>query len=94
MTQTTQAEPSPVVSPAVSDMPMLEINGLLKQFGGLKAVKDFNLSIQHGQLVGLIGPNGAGKTTTMRVLTGFIQFRKNFLISDRALHQTINFKVL
>lgn len=69
MTETTQLAPSSVVSPAI-DTPMLEIKGLLKQFGGLKAVKDFDLSIQQGELVGLIGPNGAGKTTVFNLITG------------------------
>jgi branched-chain amino acid transport system ATP-binding protein len=50
--------------------PLLEIKGLNKNFGGLKAVKDFDLSIQKGELVGLIGPNGAGKTTVFNLVTG------------------------
>src|SRR5262245_27772832 len=40
------------------------------QFGGLKAVDTFNLSLCRGELAGLIGPNGAGKTTVFNVLTG------------------------
>lgn len=40
------------------------------QFGGLKAVDDFNIDIKSGELVGLIGPNGAGKTTVFNMLTG------------------------
>jgi branched-chain amino acid transport system ATP-binding protein len=40
------------------------------QFGGLRAVDDFNLALLPGELVGLIGPNGAGKTTVFNVLTG------------------------
>ena len=39
-------------------------------FGGLKAVEDFNITIKKGELVGLIGPNGAGKTTAFNLLTG------------------------
>ena len=39
-------------------------------FGGLKAVSDFNLRIDQGELVGLIGPNGAGKTTAFNIITG------------------------
>lgn len=39
-------------------------------FGGLKAVSDFNMVIDKGELVGLIGPNGAGKTTVFNLLTG------------------------
>lgn len=39
-------------------------------FGGLKAVHDFNLTIDEGELIGLIGPNGAGKTTVFNLITG------------------------
>ncbi|NLJ93883.1 MAG: ABC transporter ATP-binding protein [Clostridiaceae bacterium] len=39
-------------------------------FGGLKAVNDFNLTIDEGELIGLIGPNGAGKTTVFNLITG------------------------
>ena len=41
-------------------MPMLEVKNLGISFGGLRAVDDFNLSIEKGELYGLIGPNGAG----------------------------------
>ena len=53
-------------------MAMLEVNHLAIQFGGLRAVDGFNVSIEKGQLYGLIGPNGAGKTTTLQTLTGII----------------------
>ncbi|MCI5902486.1 MAG: ABC transporter ATP-binding protein [Blautia sp.] len=51
-------------------MAMLEVNHLSIQFGGLRAVDNFNLKIEKGQLYGLIGPNGAGKTTVFNLLTG------------------------
>lgn len=51
-------------------MPMLEVKNLGISFGGLRAVDDFNLSIEKGELYGLIGPNGAGKTTVFNMLTG------------------------
>jgi branched-chain amino acid transport system ATP-binding protein len=54
----------------VSPAPLLEITGLSKNFGGLRAVKDFDLTIQKGELAGLIGPNGAGKTTAFNLITG------------------------
>jgi len=50
--------------------PVLEIEGLTKQFGGLRAVGDFNLTVRQGALDGLIGPNGAGKTTVFNMITG------------------------
>ena len=51
-------------------MAMLEVKNLSISFGGLKAVDDFNVTIEKGQLYGLIGPNGAGKTTVFNLLTG------------------------
>ncbi|SMC18963.1 amino acid/amide ABC transporter ATP-binding protein 1, HAAT family [Desulfacinum hydrothermale DSM 13146] len=48
------------------------LESLVMQFGGLTAVKDFSLSIEPGELVGLIGPNGAGKTTVFNMITGFL----------------------
>lgn len=51
-------------------MALLEVKNLGISFGGLRAVDDFNLKIEKGQLYGLIGPNGAGKTTVFNMLTG------------------------
>ena len=49
---------------------LLKIEGLCKNFGGLRAVKDFEMAIPTGGLYGLIGPNGAGKTTVFNLITG------------------------
>jgi branched-chain amino acid transport system ATP-binding protein len=51
-------------------MPLLQIKALSHWFGGLRAVYDFNLDLEEGELVGLIGPNGAGKTTIFNLVTG------------------------
>ncbi len=51
-------------------MALLEVKNLGIQFGGLRAVDEFNLQIEKGALYGLIGPNGAGKTTVFNMLTG------------------------
>lgn len=51
-------------------MAMLEVVNLGIAFGGLKAVDNFHITIEKGQLYGLIGPNGAGKTTVFNMLTG------------------------
>ena len=47
---------------------MVEIDGLVRHFGGVHAVNDVSFSVARGQVLGFIGPNGAGKTTTMRIL--------------------------
>jgi len=51
-------------------MSILEIKSLSKNFGGLSAVLDVDITLEKGELVGLIGPNGAGKTTVFNLLTG------------------------
>jgi ABC-type branched-subunit amino acid transport system ATPase component len=50
---------------------LLELSGVSKNFGGLKAVSQCTLSLAEGEIIGLIGPNGAGKTTLFNVITGF-----------------------
>ena len=49
---------------------ILQVNQVGINFGGLKAVSNFNLELHQGELIGLIGPNGAGKTTLFNMLTG------------------------
>lgn len=51
-------------------MALLDVQNLCISFGGLRAVDDFEIHIEKGQLYGLIGPNGAGKTTVFNLLTG------------------------
>ena len=51
-------------------MAILEVQNLGISFGGLRAVDNFDISIEDNELVGLIGPNGAGKTTIFNLLTG------------------------
>lgn len=63
-------------------MAMLEVKNLGISFGGLRAVDDFNLTIEEGQLYGLIGPNGAGKTTVFNMLTGVYKPTDGRIILD------------
>jgi branched-chain amino acid transport system ATP-binding protein len=49
---------------------LLQTKQLTKKFGGLTAVKDFNLELEKGKIIALIGPNGAGKTTAFNIITG------------------------
>ncbi len=54
-------------------MSMIEIKNFSKQYGHKEAVKQLNLSIQKGEIVGFVGKNGAGKSTTIRALMNLIQ---------------------
>jgi len=54
-------------------MKILELKNLTKDFGGLRAVDNLNLSIDEGQILGLIGPNGAGKSTAFNCIAGVYQ---------------------
>ncbi len=51
-------------------MALLEVKNMTHYFGGLRAVYNFNLAIEKGEIRGLIGPNGAGKTTIFNLITG------------------------
>jgi len=51
----------------------LEVKGLTKNFGGLRAINDIGFSMERDQILGLIGPNGAGKTTLLRLISGLLK---------------------
>jgi branched-chain amino acid transport system ATP-binding protein len=51
---------------------VLEVAGLTRAFGGLRAVDGVSFTVREGEIVGLIGPNGAGKTTLFNLVTGFL----------------------
>lgn len=63
-------------------MALLDINNLSISFGGLRAVDDFEIHIEKGQLYGLIGPNGAGKTTVFNLLTGVYKPDEGNIVLD------------
>ena len=50
---------------------VLEVKGLAKYFGGLKAVDDVDIEVRRGGVHALIGPNGSGKTTTLNLISGY-----------------------
>jgi branched-chain amino acid transport system ATP-binding protein len=56
-----------------TQLPVLRAVNLSKSFLGLRALQDFTVNVQRGEILGLIGPNGAGKTTCFNVLTGFLR---------------------
>ena len=53
--------------------PLLELRGVGKTFGGLRAVHDLSMKVEQGDFAGVIGPNGAGKTTMMNLITGYLR---------------------
>ena len=87
VTALTHAEQSPVprrgsIEPRTAGLrlrsidpgkPLLETAGLEKSFGGIHAVRNLNLSVMPGSIVGIIGPNGSGKTTFFNLVTGLTQ---------------------
>ncbi|MBR0227209.1 MAG: ABC transporter ATP-binding protein [Clostridia bacterium] len=71
----------------INDIPVLETRHLGIEFGGLKAVDDFNLTIGRTEIAGLIGPNGAGKTTVFNLITKVYEPTSGAaLINGRDLH--------
>ena len=54
-------------------MPILQVQYLTKEFGGLKAVEGLTFDVEKGSITALIGPNGAGKTTVFNLITGFLK---------------------
>jgi len=63
-------------------MPLLQIDKMTHYFGGLRAVNNYNLAVEAGQIRGLIGPNGAGKTTIFNLITGIYQPTEGKVILD------------
>ena len=69
--------------PADSGAPVaLEVRGLAKNFGGLKAVDGVNFRVRRGGVHALIGPNGSGKTTTLNVVTGLYRATAGEILID------------
>ncbi len=65
-----------------SDDVILEVEGLTKDFGGLRAVNRCDLRVRRGTVTGLIGPNGAGKTTLFSLISGFVQPTEGRVLFD------------
>lgn len=54
-------------------MPVVAIEALCKDFGGLRAIDDLSLEVRQGEILGIVGPNGAGKSVLINLITGFYQ---------------------
>jgi ABC-2 type transport system ATP-binding protein len=52
---------------------MIEVKGLIKDYGALRAVDGVSFTVQRGDILGFLGPNGAGKSTTMKMIAGFLR---------------------
>ena len=63
-------------------MPLLRVKNMTHFFGGLRAVYDYNMEIEPGQVRGLIGPNGAGKTTIFNLITGIYRPTEGEVLLD------------
>jgi branched-chain amino acid transport system ATP-binding protein len=61
---------------------ILEVRGLTKAFGGVRAVDNVSFTLGRGEIVGLIGPNGAGKTTLVNVITGVLRATSGSVIFE------------
>ncbi len=73
---------------------ILRIDGLSKLFGGLRAVNNFSLTLQRGDLNGLIGPNGAGRTTVFNMITGvYVPTTGNITFCDQEISGLEPFKI-
>ncbi len=76
-------------------MSLLVTKGIGITFGGLRAVDNFEVSIEHGELVGLIGPNGAGKTTIFNMLTGvYLPTEGEIYINDELVNGKKPFQIV
>ena len=83
------ALPTPVAMATADHSPadgraLLEVRGLAKRFGDLKAVDDVSFSVGAGETLGLIGPNGAGKTTVFELISGHLRPQAGSVVFDGA----------
>jgi ABC-type branched-subunit amino acid transport system ATPase component/MFS family permease len=62
---------APRADSTVEAEPVLEVEGLIKRYGGIRAVNEVGFTLHQGEVLGLIGPNGAGKTTIFDLISGF-----------------------
>jgi len=73
---------------------LLEVRGLGVAYGGIKAVKGIDLSVNQGEMVALIGANGAGKTTTLKAICGLLQHTGKVRYRDRDVSHLPSFRLV
>ena len=75
-------------------LPLLELEGLTKRFGGLAAVNNVSFKVREGSISGLIGPNGAGKTTIFNLITGVYKVTEGrILYQGKPIHNQEPFRI-
>src|SRR5699024_9732504 len=73
------------------DRTMIQVQNLVKSYGGFTAVDDVTFTAEAGRVTGFLGPNGAGKTTTMRVMTGLTPATSGTArVLDSSYHDLVN----
>ena len=82
------SRPTRPLGGAPMSKPVLKVNSLRKEFGGLVAVKDVSFEVGKGEFVGLIGPNGCGKSTTFNCISGLLQQTSGEIEMFRRTSQT------
>jgi branched-chain amino acid transport system ATP-binding protein len=71
----------------MSTNPLLQTTGVNVAFGGLRALSNVDLTVNHGEVVGLIGPNGAGKTTLFNTICGVVTANSGNFTFDGSINQ-------
>jgi len=61
------------VDKVLNKEPILKVNGITKNFGGIQALSNVSFDVHAGEILGIIGPNGSGKTTVVNCITGFVK---------------------
>lgn len=73
---------------------LLEVRGLEKSFGGLRAISGVSFSVNEGEILGIIGPNGAGKTTLFNLISGFLKPTAGFIkYKGRPIQNLPNYRI-
>src|SRR5262245_63247992 len=65
--------PRPVLAASTALMPLLQVAGVVKRFGGFTALNGVSFEAAEGEILGLIGPNGSGKTTMFNCISGALE---------------------